>query len=512
MAGQPVANTTFGFAGSSAGDWSKPQNVIGPADNNCSNMGATDKINLVSNFGFDIPLTATITGVTAHIKASSPGGQGVGIQLASDATIDPADTLGDQLVLAVTVTQQGNCAVTDITDVGNSLASWNINSLLPSVVNNPAFGLVFSKLEQSTVKVDSICLEIGYETDVLDEQTLCFQEPPPQTNTITVFKILEGAAANSVWEFDGDLGAFTLPADGGFEAFADLIDGSYTITETTKSGYTVSVECEIEDTPVASGSDEVTVSVAGAQFAVCTFTNTENTDTFTVNKDFSDGNTASVTIALTCTSGTVATNNLSASEASAAVFTVNGASGTTTCTAVESGVPAGYTGNDADCQDDDSLGGSCTMVNTLDVIPTAMLRLQKIWTGAFEDDAIFASTDGLSINAELFSIASLTGDTGDPVQVSVGDQVILKAEEFEPGSNPDNYDISDWECDDDAGSTVAPGGMLDILIADVGKTITCTVTNTFVFFEGIPVLNRYGLALLALLMLGIGVIGFRRFS
>ena len=47
---------------------------------------------------------------------------------------------------------------------------------------------------------------------------------------------------------------------------------------------------------------------------------------------------------------------------------------------------------------------------------------------------------------------------------------------------------------------------------DVGSTIICTVTNTFVFFEGIPVLNRYGLALLVLLMLGIGVIGFRRFS
>jgi hypothetical protein len=39
----------------------------------------------------------------------------------------------------------------------------------------------------------------------------------------------------------------------------------------------------------------------------------------------------------------------------------------------------------------------------------------------------------------------------------------------------------------------------------------CTITNT-VFFEGIPTLNRYSLALLALLMLGIGAVGFRRFS
>ena len=128
-------------------------------------------------------------------------------------------------------------------------------------------------------------------------------------------------------------------------------------------------------------------------------------------------------------------------------------------------------------------------------------------------DAISASTDGLSIEAELFSIASGDDtDTGVAVTVIVGESpVVLEAEVFTTGT-ADNYDTSDWECDDDAESSVAPGGTLDILIADAGNTITCTVTNTFVFFEGIPVLNRYGLALLALLMLGIGVIGFRRFS
>ena len=88
---------------------------------------------------------------------------------------------------------------------------------------------------------------------------------------------------------------------------------------------------------------------------------------------------------------------------------------------------------------------------------------------------------------------------------------MLGPEVFDPPESADNYIISDWECDGVA-STVAQGGKLEIFSADAGNTITCTVTNTFVFFEGIPVLNRYGLALLALLMLGIGVIGFRRFS
>jgi hypothetical protein len=42
-----------------------------------------------------------------------------------------------------------------------------------------------------------------------------------------------------------------------------------------------------------------------------------------------------------------------------------------------------------------------------------------------------------------------------------------------------------------------------------GKKI-CTIINT-VFFEGVATLSQCGLAPMALLMLGIGFIGFRRF-
>ena len=43
-----------------------------------------------------------------------------------------------------------------------------------------------------------------------------------------------------------------------------------------------------------------------------------------------------------------------------------------------------------------------------------------------------------------------------------------------------------------------------------GDDRSCTIINT-VFYEGIPTLNQYGLAIMALLMLGIGFVGFRRF-
>ena len=42
------------------------------------------------------------------------------------------------------------------------------------------------------------------------------------------------------------------------------------------------------------------------------------------------------------------------------------------------------------------------------------------------------------------------------------------------------------------------------------EEVSCEFTNT-VFFEGIPTLSQYGLAIMALLMLGVGFVGFRRF-
>jgi len=44
-----------------------------------------------------------------------------------------------------------------------------------------------------------------------------------------------------------------------------------------------------------------------------------------------------------------------------------------------------------------------------------------------------------------------------------------------------------------------------------GEDASCTFTNT-VFFEGIPTLSQYGLAILVLLTLGVGLVGFRRFA
>jgi len=64
---------------------------------------------------------------------------------------------------------------------------------------------------------------------------------------------------------------------------------------------------------------------------------------------------------------------------------------------------------------------------------------------------------------------------------------------------------SSVEVDSDCGSFLAPA--MEVF---VGSGDSCTITNT-VFFEGIPTLSQYGMAIMALLMLGVGFVGFRRF-
>ena len=45
----------------------------------------------------------------------------------------------------------------------------------------------------------------------------------------------------------------------------------------------------------------------------------------------------------------------------------------------------------------------------------------------------------------------------------------------------------------------------------LGTGADCTIYNT-VFFEGIPTLSQWGMAIMALLMLGVGLVGFRHIA
>ena len=94
---------------------------------------------------------------------------------------------------------------------------------------------------------------------------------PPQPATLTIVKEVVGAVPVSDWAYTGDLGAFTLPAAGGQQAFAGLTPGEFTVTETAVAGYDTSVSC----TDGSSGAASVTVDLGSGADVTCTFTNSE---------------------------------------------------------------------------------------------------------------------------------------------------------------------------------------------------------------------------------------------
>jgi hypothetical protein len=357
-----ILNVTHGYAGAELGDWSQGGTVTGPADDSCVNMGAVGKENNVHNFGFSIPLDATITEVRAFTKAGANSPQVVGVQLASDATVipvPPASLLGNLVPFPFPDVGAGNCASTQVSDVGNGLGFWGLGSLDPSVVNSPDFGMIFIKQETSSIKVDSICMQISYETDAGPaEAEGCFSAP------FTVEKTYDDGNTDPVTVTltcsDGDVLPPSALAAPGFPAVFSVNDFDpegtplCTATEDVPEGY------------VGDESDCVNVDLFAD--GTCTIANSLIAATFEVHKDFSPNDPALVSMTLTCTSGTVSPPMDDASEGSPAVFTIEGFDPGATCTATEVPIP-GYIADETDCQDGDLItdGGTsqCTITNTL---------------------------------------------------------------------------------------------------------------------------------------------------
>jgi IPTL-CTERM motif len=252
--------------------------------------------------------------------------------------------------------------------------------------------------------------------------------------------------------------------------------------------------------------------------------------TFQVEKDFTDDNDASVSVTLDCFTGLPLTQSQLISESQGVTFVVESfESGELDCTVSEDEV-TGYDDPDT-CEYDNVEDGeenSCTLVNA----PTAVeVTVTKDWEvdgdggdaldPAYSltlwcDNIIDGGTECTSTKngyhdgcynpdpgtwyKKLTEFG--TGDTED------ADYTAHVVPDWDGGTycwvDEEVYDSSVEVDDTDCGSVG-----LDVELAGEGDN-ECTIVNT-VFYEGIPTLSQYGMAIMALLMLGVGFVGFRRF-
>ena len=184
----------------------------------------------------------------------------------------------------------------------------------------------------------------------------------------------------------------------------------------------------------ALATTDVTVTDAAAM----TFAGCAPPAEITVNKNFVPDNAAAVPMALTCTSGTVSSTPLNASEGSPAVFTVGGANLTgTTCTATET-VPPGYTANQSNCADV-PLNGSCTIINTL-ANTTTITVFKDFSPNSPAPVSVALTCSGGGVPAA----SPLNASEGSPAVFTVtGNGPCTATETVPPGYNADQTDCVD---------------------------------------------------------------------
>jgi len=474
-----VINYQSGYASADAGDWGGQGGaILGPPNVICANMGAIDKVNLVSGFGFSVPGGATITDVTAYPRAGATKAQPIEIQLASDASIDPPTLLGSTQNLNVPDTGGGSCATAIDLSVGGPLAGWGSPVLTPAIVNAATFGLSLITRERSTVKIDSICLEVRYTTDsgpAVQDQCITF---PP---VLTLVKEVDnttylGTALPSAWTLTADGPDNLSGITGSVDVTAVTVAaGDYTLGESGPAGYSGTWSCTGGGVLDQDGVSLTLADTNPAQETTCTLTNTAQPATLTLVKTLTVDNGSDSTLAdwiLTATGPAPFTVSGAANSASV----VNQLVGAGNYSLNESG-PPGFDRGPWNCVDTQAgavasdplvlangANVTCTIVN--DDLPSTLTLVKEV----MNDNGGNAGVDEWTLSADGTGANDHSGTTSE-----WAGGFTVNADTYTLGeSGPSGYTPSAWVCVDTQSGTVAS----DPLVLGNDRDVTCTITNT----------------------------------
>jgi uncharacterized repeat protein (TIGR01451 family) len=273
---------------------------------------------------------------------------------------------------------------------------------------------------------------------------------------------------------------------------------------------TAVVDSETEDPDISDNTATDTTEVATGRAA------------FGVTKVFSDGNPGEVEVSIDCNTGLILDQVKLISPSRGVIFVVTDyTSGTLDCTITEA-VPAGYVPDyfDGTASSPDSCSFTdiesnedftCVITNTVQAVPVA---IEKQWiyegsaNGVDEGYELLVECDGEIVGGET-SCGPETPAGFDPQTYSC---LLLQGEgnavfpvEVIPNYPSSSCQVTEHPYDD---AVEINNGCQDLTVW-AGQGASCLVTNT-VYFEGIPVLDMRGLILLSVLMLGMGLLAFRR--
>lgn len=230
---------------------------------------------------------------------------------------------------------------------------------------------------------------------------------------------------------------------------------------------------------------------------------------FAVEKLFDDGNPGEVEVTISCNTGLPLTQSAMISEGAGVNFVVGDfADGEMNCQIVESAGFDGYAKSydngtvlsEEGCAFEDVAFGSqnaCTITNSLQP-STFVVTKEWIDENPQFNAQNYAEASFNCSNEQFFDVFGSLSFFGNPAQ-----------------NGFDVYPHWDGTTTCTVKESVVEGGIeadssdCDTVSVTVGSDASCTIVNTRLY-EGIPTLSQYGLGLLALLMLGMGLVAFRR--
>ncbi len=299
-------------------------------------------------------------------------------------------------------------------------------------------------------------------------------------------------------------GIYDPPSLGGYRGAYELPTGN--ILTTNGSGvHEIDRAGNLVETKIAGVSARfITLAGGGAGSDV-------PRTTFAVNKDFDDDNPASVEVTLSCNTGLPLQQSATIEEGVGVVFVVvDFNSGDMNCE-VSEGSHLGYATTYDDGTAINTTGcaytgvnwgdaNTCVITNSLQVVDVTVTKWWMDENPQF--NAVNYAEAAYDCVNEQFGIQAFgtleflgDGDTQDfsvfphwngTTTCNVNEIVVENGIEFD-----------DSECQ---GLSVTPG-----------SGASCNIYNTRLY-EGIPTLNHYSLALMAMLMLGVGFVAFRRYG
>jgi hypothetical protein len=246
---------------------------------------------------------------------------------------------------------------------------------------------------------------------------------------------------------------------------------------------------------------------------------------FDVSKSWLDGSgnvdnqTGGVMVNMTCTTGLPLSQDFLVTSSQNVVFVLGDllSLDDVDCEIAEA-VPAGYvagysangaTANATSCTFKGGASGNASDDNTCEITNTpgpVGVTVYTEWTVA--NDGGDAVNDVASIwikcNAPIAGATEDDGSWTKSCPALSGDNSCTASVTPDPSGSS----CSTWNNVTD--SSVEHGGNCGSMAVSPGSGNSCTFTFS-VFFEGIPTLSQYGLAIMVLLMLGVGFVGFRRF-